>query len=142
MYVSENEAIVRRWFDQVWNKKRLDVVDELLAPTTIDHGLPDVGPGRGAFRHYAEQFLQAFPDLYVAIEELRGDGDMVEVRGVYRATHKGTWAGHKATGNKVEWPLRSRMRVAEGKIVEAWSEIDTEAFMRQLVEKDEDGRKS
>lgn len=132
MSVNEQEAVVRRWFDEVWNRKHLDAIDELLAPAAIDHGLADVGHGRGAHRYYAQQFLQAFPDLFVTIDELHSEGDVVVVRGTHRATHKGAWAGIKATGKKIELPWSSRIRVEDGRIAEAWTHLDPQEFLRQI----------
>ena len=46
-----NKALVRRWFDEVWNQGREDTIDELLAATAIAHGLgegdqPVTGPAQ------------------------------------------------------------------------------------------------
>jgi hypothetical protein len=38
---SENKALVQRWFDEVWNRGRVDAIDELLAPDSVVHGLGD-----------------------------------------------------------------------------------------------------
>lgn len=34
-----NKAIVRRWFDEVWNQGRVDVIDELMDAYAVFHGL-------------------------------------------------------------------------------------------------------
>ena len=36
-----NKAILRRWFEEVWNRGRTDVIDELLARDAVIHGLQD-----------------------------------------------------------------------------------------------------
>ena len=37
----ENKEIVRRWFEEVWNKGHADTIDELFAENGIAHGLSD-----------------------------------------------------------------------------------------------------
>ena len=39
-----NKALARRWFEEVWNRGAQDVVDELLAPHAITHGIGETGP--------------------------------------------------------------------------------------------------
>jgi predicted SnoaL-like aldol condensation-catalyzing enzyme len=37
MSVEQNKAIARRFIEEVWNKGRLEVADELLAPSLVNH---------------------------------------------------------------------------------------------------------
>ena len=34
----ENKALIRRWFAEVWNKGRADVIAEIFAADGIAHG--------------------------------------------------------------------------------------------------------
>ena len=36
---AENKAVVRRWFDEVWNQGRGDAIDELISERSVVHGL-------------------------------------------------------------------------------------------------------
>jgi hypothetical protein len=36
-----NKALVRRWFEEVWNKWRAEAIDEMFAADGIAHGLSD-----------------------------------------------------------------------------------------------------
>ena len=36
-----NKAIVRRWFEEVWNQGREETIDELFAPHAVGYGLGD-----------------------------------------------------------------------------------------------------
>jgi hypothetical protein len=36
-----NKVLVYRWYEEVWNKKREEVIDELLSPDIISYGLND-----------------------------------------------------------------------------------------------------
>ncbi len=37
----ENKALIRRWFEEVWNKGREEAIDEMFAADGIAHGLAD-----------------------------------------------------------------------------------------------------
>lgn len=39
--MADNAALMRRWFDEIWNKGNARVIEELLAPDGIGHGLND-----------------------------------------------------------------------------------------------------
>jgi predicted SnoaL-like aldol condensation-catalyzing enzyme len=43
----DNKAIVCRFYEEVWNEGNLDLVDELIAPSFVNHG---VGSERGSNR--------------------------------------------------------------------------------------------
>ncbi len=34
----ENEALVRRYFEEIWNKGNLDLIDELFTTNFVRHG--------------------------------------------------------------------------------------------------------
>ena len=37
----ENKALVRRWFEEVWNEGRAEAIDEMFDENGIAHGLSD-----------------------------------------------------------------------------------------------------
>ena len=37
----ENKALIRRWFEEVWNKGHADAIAEMFAEDGIAHGLSD-----------------------------------------------------------------------------------------------------
>ena len=57
-----NKALVRRWFEEVWNKGRAEAVDEMFAADGIAHGLSDdaENPLRGP-AHFTKGFAAPFP---------------------------------------------------------------------------------
>ena len=66
---SENEALVRRYVEEVYDQRRLDVVDEIFAPdfTLHDPDLPGGARGPEGMKRVAETFVGAFPDLQVSL---------------------------------------------------------------------------
>jgi hypothetical protein len=43
----ENEALARRWFEDLFNRGNLEVADEIIASDHVNHDstLPDIPPG-------------------------------------------------------------------------------------------------
>ena len=124
-----NKAIVRQFYHQVLNRKQLDAIDTLCAPTY--HG-DAPGADRAAFKQFYGRFLAAFPDLRVSFEEVIAEGDRVVVRATARGTHRGEFLGVPATGTQVSWTGISITRLVDGQIVEQTGEQDFLGVLRQL----------
>jgi predicted ester cyclase len=101
----ENKAAERRFNEEVWHKRNLAVIDELVAPDFVDHSpLPGQGPGREGFRQVGvELALAAFPDVRITIESLVAEGDMVVVRWTAEATHRGEFMGIPRLTRRFRW---------------------------------------
>lgn len=41
--VEENVALVKRWFEEVWNQKRSETIRELLSADCVAHGTSETG---------------------------------------------------------------------------------------------------
>ena len=65
------EALIRQWFEELWNQGKEDTIDRLMTPETTVHGLPtpDGKPIRGpeGFKPFFQAFRGAFPDLRVTV---------------------------------------------------------------------------
>ena len=132
----ENEALVRRWFEEVWNKGRAEAIDEMFAEEGVAHGLADEtgAPLRGPanFRVFHSRFREAFPGVEVVVEDTISEGDKVAARCTVRARHEGNTLGFDATGRAVEFTGMTFSRVRGGKIVEAWNNFDFMSMYQQL----------
>ena len=133
---SDNAAVVRRWFEEVWNKGREEVIDELFGEGGVAHGLADEtgSPLRGAsgFKPFFRKFREAFPEIEVVVEDTVSEGDKVAARCTVRGRHRGDTLGFKATDSPVEFDGICIVRIAGGKIVEAWNNFDFMSMFQQL----------
>ena len=133
---TDNAALVRRWFEEVWNSGREEAIDELFGEEGVAHGLADETgtPLRGpaGFKPFFRKFREAFPEIEVVVEETIAEGDRVAARCNVRGRHRGDTLGFKATDSPVEFTGISIVRVREGKIVEAWNNFDFMSMFRQL----------
>jgi predicted ester cyclase len=131
-----NKMLTRRFYDEVLSKKNLRVIDELCAPTVVDHSaLPGQAPGLEGLKQTIGVYLEAFPDLSIRVEEMIAEGDLVAVRLTGRATHKGAFLGTAPTGKSFTLRGIDIIRVKDGKAVEIWHEgNDAEVFMQLGVQ--------
>jgi predicted ester cyclase len=133
MSLEENKAIVRRWFAET-DKGNDAIIDELCAPDYIDHSppVPDMPHGSTGV-HCANAVLRAaFPDTVHTIEDQIAEGDKVVTRLRARATFRSAFQGISPTGEPVEIGGIMIHRLADGKLVEHWANIDGLSFMQQL----------
>ena len=132
----ENKQVVRRWFDEVWNKGRADAIEELFDENGIAHGLSDdpSKPIRGPreYRPFYNVFRQAFPNMVIVIEDMVAEGDKVVARCSVRGKHEGEFLGRAATQSPVEFTGITIVRIDKGKIVEAWNNFDFMTMYRQV----------
>jgi predicted ester cyclase len=131
----ENKAVARREFEEMFNQGgNLGAAEEIYAPNFVSHE-PTSGESRGVegAKQFAASYRQAFPDLECTIEEQVAEGDKVVSRWRARGTHQGeTEDLGPPTGNRVEITGISMSTVAEGKLVEDWTNFDAMGMMQQL----------
>jgi predicted ester cyclase len=127
MSVEDNKAVIRRYFDEVVNGRRLHVVDELFAP---GYG----GAGLRVARAAAEHLQASIPDVRARIDDLIGEGDGIVVKVTCEGTHGGSFLGVPATGRSVRFEAVELARFDDqGRITgEAWHVMDTGVILRQL----------
>ena len=131
-----NKALVRRWFDEVWNKGRTEAIDEMFAADGIAHGLSDDAgaPMKGPpdFKPFHQTFRGAFPDVEVIVEDLIAEGDKVAARCSVRAKHTGDHLGVAATNAPVDFSGMTIVKIKDGKIVEGWNNYDFLKMNQQI----------
>jgi steroid delta-isomerase-like uncharacterized protein len=131
-----NKALIRRWFEEVWNKGRADAIAEMMAEEAVAHGLSDdaAKPLRGpqGFLPFHKQFREAFPNIEVVVDDVIAEGDRVVARCSVRGKHVGDSLGFKATHLPVEFDGITIVRVKDGQFVEAWNNFDFMKMYRQL----------
>ena len=120
MSASDNAALARRWFDEVWTQRRDATVVELLADPCEGH--MEGGEVRGPREFLAARaaLLGALPDLRVVVEGTLAEGDEVAIRWSASGTHRGDELGPKASGRRIAFRGISWIRVRNGRIVEGW----------------------
>jgi predicted ester cyclase len=128
----ENKALMRRFIEEVWNKGNFAVADELFHPEATSPSAPQLPTGPEGVKVIATMFRNAFPDYWMTIDQLIVEGDRVVARFIQGGTHQGELFGIPATGKQVEFTEIGILRIADGKVVESWYEVDMLGLMQQL----------
>jgi steroid delta-isomerase-like uncharacterized protein len=129
----ENEAVVRRMIEEVWNDHDFTNFEEVVAENHFDHmAVPEHQRGVAGERHVMEWLLSVFPDHHFDIEDAAADGDTVAVRGTCSATHKGELWGIPPTGERFAVQQSHWFRVSGGKVAEHWAVRDDLGLLKQL----------
>jgi len=132
----DNKALTERWFEEVWNKGRAEAIREMVTEDLVVHGLSDAKgeaiKGVKEFDRFHSQFVNAFPNIQVKVEDLIAEGDKVAARCTVSAKHTGDALGFAPTHADVDFTGIAIVRIKDGKIVEAWNNFDFMKMNRQL----------
>ena len=124
--------MVRRLFFMMINDGRLDVADDGFAPDYLDHSpFSPPTPGPEGFKQRVGELrraLEARMDIY----DMTSEEDRVAFRWQLTGKHVGDFAGYAPTGGNVRLTGLNLERIADGRIVEHWSEYDRQALVEQL----------
>lgn len=133
--VEANVAAMRRWYEEVWNQRRVETIYELAAPDCLINGVSEDGQilrGPDAFAAVHQRLVTAFPDMKLVVEDCFGAGDKVLVRWSGTMHHTGEGLGMEPTGALLKLTGVSVVRFADGKAVESWDEWDKMAMFQQI----------
>ena len=144
----KNKALARRYL-VAQMKGDLETLDELLAPDFVDHSLfPGQDPGRKGFMQSAAEEHAIFSNVRIHIEDQAAEGDKVTSRLTIKRIHdRREFMGVAPTGMELNATAIVIHRIAEGKILEEWSEgtglleatrqrLEQERIERERIEQD------
>jgi predicted ester cyclase len=130
----ESKALMRRVTEEIWNQRRLELIDELVSEDFVDHieapGLE--GTGRERYRSHVAMTLAWFSDFQNVLEVVIGDGDIAVSYGRTMGTQDGEMMGMPPTGKRVDCETFGMLRFKDGQLVERWGLADNMAMMQQL----------
>jgi predicted ester cyclase len=129
---AENEALVRRFFEEFCNGRRAEVADEVVAADYVSHG-PQAPPADGPDGVKARVGL--YQDAVAGqwdVQEIFSCGDRVVARWIGRGSHDGELMGLEPTGKPIAVEAISVFRIADGKIAEEWTVWDALGLMQQV----------
>ena len=122
---AENKAVVRRLFQEVWNRGNLEVADQIVAPDYVDHTRPAEGlaPGVRGFKQQVSLVHARIAGFRMTLEDLIAEEDKVVARWKTQGTDKREWPA----GNMVTLTEIGIFRIADGQIAESWVTSDQPA---------------
>lgn len=133
-----NKFVVRRFYEELWNKRNLSVANEIFAADCITHQLQSGSASDGAprspeaMKDHVASWLAGFPDLRFSVEQMVAEADHVVSRSVMHGTHEGVWHGLAPTRKQVSIRMFVDHLIVNGKIVEDWVLVEALGFFQQL----------
>lgn len=128
----QNKAIVRRSFEEVYNRGNLEAVDELVSEDLVIHtGTRDI-KGATHLKQYVRELREAFPDLHLTIDDQVAEGNKVVTRWTATGTHLGAYQGILPTGRHGRMSGIDIDHVVDGRAVECWTISDDLSLLQQL----------
>jgi predicted SnoaL-like aldol condensation-catalyzing enzyme len=132
MSTENNKKVVREFYEEVFRKHRLSVVDRFMHDDYIQHN-PDADQGRIGFIEFHKGFFAAIPDHCATVVQMVAENDLVYVYNKITGTHTGEgFLNHPPTGNKIEYDVVDMFRLRDGKLCEHWDVADTRALFSQV----------
>lgn len=125
----DNKAVDQEFVEQVFNQGKTELIESFYAPEIVERMLEE-----------ALMLRRAFPDLHYIIEDQIAEKDKVVTRWTASGTHRGeliniqypNLSAIPPTGKRVSWGGVTISRLAMGKFVEQWTNVDTLSVLQQL----------
>jgi steroid delta-isomerase-like uncharacterized protein len=130
---SRNREIIRRFYEELWNRFDKGKMVELLTEDFRFRGsLGQETRGRDGFAGYLDMVARGFPDFTNQVEEIISEGDRAFARLRYRGTHRGEILGVAATGRQVEYAGAAVFAFRKDHIAGLWVLGDLHGLLAQL----------
>jgi steroid delta-isomerase-like uncharacterized protein len=127
-----NKQLAERWFEEVWNQGRREVIRQMLAPDALIQESGEAVKGPEGFYPFFDRMQAAFSDIYVTIHDAIAEADKVCLRWSCTMRHTGGGLGVAPTGKSLETTGISIVRIANGKLVAGWQNWDMLGLMQQI----------
>ena len=135
MMPEKNEAVIRRFYDDIFITGKMDTeaIDQHLADNFVGHDLPAGLNEREGYKKSVSMLAASFSDMTgIEARDMIENGDKVVVRWSITGRHTGEFMGIPATGRRVTVKGIDIFRLAEGKIADLWQEMDIMGILQQI----------
>ena len=131
---NDHAALVRRFYEEVWQRGNLDVAHDVFADDYVRHDprATPAAPGPEGQKRIAADFRAAFPDLRFHVDLVIADGDLVAARWTVEGTNTGAWGNQPPTGRTARFSGVNIFRFQGRHVVEIWNHRDDLGLMQQL----------
>lgn len=131
---TNNQEIVLRFINQVINKKRFELIDELWAENMIWHG----GSSGNVYGidNYKKMLTssagKSFSNMLLQVKDIISKNDKVVLYFSNSGLNVDDFMGYKASNKMAIWDGMGIYRIENGKIAEAWFAEDILGMFQQL----------
>jgi len=135
---ARNKAVIERYFREVLDQKKFDVMLDLMAPDAVLHRPGFDVTGVTAAMQRLRGVLADYTVFSTELTGLMAEGDLVSVR-VRHRTRVRPHAFHSRAGDvtiaaeqALEWTAIAQFRLKDGKIAEEWIMRDELGMLVQM----------
>ncbi|MEE4377994.1 MAG: ester cyclase [Candidatus Competibacteraceae bacterium] len=130
-----NKLLSRRSFEEIWNQRNLELVDEFYAVDYRGHitARAEVIQGPAALKQFAVMFQFAFPDIRFNINDQIAEGDRVASRWTVTGSQQGEFLGIAPNGDAITLAGISIQHFGAGKIIESWDNWDALSILQRTT---------
>ena len=128
-------AFAHRWFEEVWNQRSPESLEELLAPDAQSFGFPQPGSvlDRAGFIAAVEGFHSTFSNIRVTLTDVIAEDQRFAAHWTATMTHTGEGLGFPATNAPVTLSGISIAHIRDGKLTKGWNALDMTAVTQHLA---------
>ena len=128
------EKQVRKFYSEIWEKKRLAEVPRVLHQDFVFRGsLGQEKQGYSGFIEYLESIHSALSDYRCLIEDLVVESETVFAKMLFSGNHQGTLLGYSSTNKQVLWAGAALFKFSGGKVSSLWVLGDLKSLELQLA---------
>ena len=124
--------LIARFFEEVWNKGRRELIEEFVAPECIIHDGETTTTGPEGFKPFYDGMRVTFSDIRVTPHESVNEGELACLRWSVVMRHTGEGLDLPPKGQEVKTTGISMIRIRNGKFVEAWQNWDMLGVLEQI----------
>lgn len=128
----QNTAIIRRFYEEVYNQGREDVLDEIISSDYLDYGHNPPGRGIDGAKADFRSGQGIFGNVHFTHHNLIALGDQVVVRWTGSLTHTGKFMGVAPTGKTIDLTGISIYRLANGKLTETRNAVNWLTLLQEI----------
>lgn len=130
--MADAHDVLERFNEEVFGQGNVELIDELVHEDYVDHGGIQGDMDRDGLKDFVQAVHAALSDTEATLERAVVDGNQIAWRWSMRGKHTGEFMGIPASGNVIEVTGNDIGVMRDGKIAEAWGELDTMDLMTQL----------
>lgn len=130
---STNEAIVRRWFNDIFGNGNMEALEDVVAEDIQIHNAGDVEVGgRESFRQWVLWYRSTFADSKWTFARLFEGDDKVVARYRSTSTYKGGFVNIPSSDQQITETGIIVFRIMDSKVSEIWCEYSGIQVLEQL----------
>lgn len=141
--MTEAVDIVRRFYEEIWNRGNLDAIPEIChAEIAFRGSLGDTKFGHEEFADYVRYVRGALGGYRCHIEDTVSEDNRVFAKMSFVGTHEGEFLGYAPTRKTVEWAGAALFTIENDRITGLWVLGDVHGLVGQLSTNAEAGSPS